>query len=123
MAGAGADSIGATGALTSGYIDAGAGVALVSASGNINDSTLLGGSSDDTFDLSQSLVGNSRIITGAGNDVVKFLGAGWLTPSLVLPSLVVLEMTASLGPSMSRTPTPVRLRTPTSSVPLVVLTP
>ena len=62
--------------MTSGYIDGGAGVALVSASGNINDSTLLGGSSDDTFDLSQSLVGNSRIITGAGNDVVKFLGTG-----------------------------------------------
>ena len=57
------------------YIDAGAGVALVSFR-NINDSTLLGGSSDDTFDLSQSLVGNSRIITGAGNDVVKFLGTG-----------------------------------------------
>ena len=61
--------------MTAGYVDlSGTGDSLISATGGVNGSTLLGGAGADTLNLTNSGVTNTRVIAGAGNDIVNFSG-------------------------------------------------
>ena len=72
MGGAGADSASFTGIVTAARIDLVAGASLISASANVNGSTLLGGAGADTINLTSSGVTSSRVLAGAGNDIINF---------------------------------------------------
>ena len=48
---------------------------MISASADLISSTLLGGASNDTFNLTGSGVTTSRVIAGGGADVINFSGS------------------------------------------------
>ena len=75
MGGAGNDTANFTGVLNTSKVDGGAGVSLISASADLISSTLLGGASNDTFNLTGSGVTTSRVIAGGGADVINFSGS------------------------------------------------